>query len=120
MLSWLLPALGMSYSFPQGVIRDNALCQHLGEQDTSHSRLLKHITSYPAVFLAEEIRYVQKADSGKQWLQVWDTLALGYLLGGPGIAHRPEGSVGFGARARLFPSGRALATPACHWRLIIS
>lgn len=40
--------------------------------------------------------------------------------GGPGIAYRPEVSVGFGARARYFPSGEALATPACHWGLIIS
>lgn len=55
----------MFYSFPQGVIRDNAFCQHLGEQDTSHSGLLKHVTSYPAVFLAKEINYVKKA-SGKQ------------------------------------------------------
>lgn len=40
--------------------------------------------------------------------------------GGPGIAHRPGVSMGFGARARHFSSGGALATPACHWGLITS
>lgn len=52
----------------------------------------------------------------------WDTQALFGMFagGGPGIVHRPEVSVGFGARTRHFPSGRALATPACHWGMIIS